>query len=49
MNRWITAAVLIAVWACLTAVLDAPTESPEAISALDLQDAINTARVAAKD
>lgn len=46
---WVTAAVLIAVWACLTAALDAPTEPPEATIALDLHDALVTARLNAKE
>jgi hypothetical protein len=48
-NRWITAALLLAVWACLTAVLENPTEPEAATVALDLQDAITTAQLAHKD
>lgn len=46
---WITTAVLIAVWACITAALDNPTEPEAATVALDLQDALVTARLNAKE
>lgn len=49
MTRWITAALLIAAWALLTAALEEPTESYEATAALELADSIQQARVAAKD
>lgn len=49
MNRWITAAVLIAAWALLTAALDVPTEPYEATAALDLNDALVTAQLNAKE
>lgn len=49
MTRWITAALLIATWALLTAALEEPTESYEAISRLELHDALVTARLNAKE
>lgn len=49
MTRWITTAVLIAVWALLTAYLDQPKEPEAATVALDLNDAITTAQLAHKE